>query len=152
MKRDIVWVALEQQGTVAIPVSRSTRVRELRAEVSARARDWAGSSGQVNVQLRLCGALLDDADHVSDVVQCFRAPADGFLSDGLLGLGLGIKDGVLALLLGAATGFYESLQRMSGAFARLSGIDLDQAKGGGRGGCEAPRLRPSAGTANMAGS
>ena len=38
------------------------------------------------------------------------SPVDGFLSDGLVGLGLGVQKGVEALVLGVATGLFESLQ------------------------------------------
>ena len=60
------------------------------------------------------------------VIEFFRAPADGFLSDGLLGLGLGINHGVRALVVGALSGFFGTggfFDRLSGAFARVGGID-----------------------------
>ena len=64
-------------------------------------------------------ALLDKLG--GGVIEFFRAPADGFISDGLVGLGLGFQKGIEALVLGAASGLFESLQRMTGAFCKLAG-------------------------------
>ena len=46
-------------------------------------------------------ALLDRLG--GGVMEFFRAPAEGFISDGLIGLGLGFQKGLEALVLGAAT-------------------------------------------------
>ena len=79
-------------------------------------------------------ALLDKVG--SGVIEFFRAPADGFISDGLIGMGYGIGKGTEALMLGVVTGMFEFVQRITGAFclfaADLSGVKFELRGEGGR--------------------
>ena len=53
------------------------------------------------------------------VLEFFRAPAEGFLTDGLLGLGYGVKQGMQALVAGALGGAFEYVTRLTGQFVGI---------------------------------
>ncbi len=88
-------------------------------------RQWYKLIGSVELLFNP-SAFLDKLG--GGVIEFFRAPADGFISDGLVGLGFGVQKGIEALVLGAATGLFESVSRFTGAFCKLaegvSGVNL----------------------------
>jgi len=68
------------------------------------------------------------------VIEFFRAPADGFLTDGLWGLGYGLKMGMQALVAGAVGGAFEYVNRLTGTFVKIlesmSGVHVSSGSGG----------------------
>ena len=53
------------------------------------------------------------------MLEFFRAPADGFMTDGLLGMGYGLKLGLQALVVGAVGGTFEYVAQLTGSFCTV---------------------------------
>lgn len=76
-------------------------------------------------------ALFDSLS--GGVFEFFRAPADGFVSDGFVGLGHGLRSGVHALVAGALGGAFEYVTRLTGSFVTIlesiSGVRVSSSDG-----------------------
>ena len=87
-------------------------------------RQWYRLLGSADILGNPLG-LIDSLG--GGVIEFFRAPAQGLLSDGLMGLGLGVQQGTQALVLGAVHGTFDSVSRITGAACKVleSVADVD---------------------------